>query len=420
MAIRVAKVAYYNSKIGQTAATSTNQSNTNAFKSSIFTNGGIRGNFFSQERLPLRSCKIKMKLTQSQQPSKSTNEIEIDDKFLSHFNILKEFKPIDRNTTVTYQTSTTNNIDDDILTDQEVRSFFKSLLVYIPLDTSTDVIRLDDLIKLSQESEEGFLNEKLLVDSLRLIHEIIMDAKQFGISLFDLKKSYLNRISGAIQLKMDMILALVQLMIDNFLVLAVGVVHRVYVAHEFKQHWVIESCKNQKGRGYANLEADTKQLEDGDSDVIEEKRSPTKKIDKKSSESISFSRNFKPVCLVPRPWRYIDGLLNRPVLQKMFETILIYLKSYPNATLENIAAHFCPVLQPVMTLELLEMLEKCKCIGKTYLKKEENCDLSSDFLNGSKKILNEENLDGNELTTYDCRPNSIFTIKKLFQSSNAC
>ena len=71
VAIRVAKVAYYNSKIGHSqAATSssvpTNQSNTNAFKSAIFTNG-IRGNFFSQERLPLRSCKIKMKLTPSRE-----------------------------------------------------------------------------------------------------------------------------------------------------------------------------------------------------------------------------------------------------------------------------------------------------------------------------------------------------------------
>lgn len=58
VAIRVAKVAYYNSK-GNTS------SSANPFKSNIFSNGGLRGNFFSQERLPLRSCKIKMKITSS-------------------------------------------------------------------------------------------------------------------------------------------------------------------------------------------------------------------------------------------------------------------------------------------------------------------------------------------------------------------
>lgn len=63
VAIRVAKVAYYNHKASFCCST-------NPFKSAIFSNGGIRGNFFSQERLPLRSCKIKMKITS---PSNLTN-----------------------------------------------------------------------------------------------------------------------------------------------------------------------------------------------------------------------------------------------------------------------------------------------------------------------------------------------------------
>jgi hypothetical protein len=68
VAIRVAKAAYYN-----------NKDNTTSFlKSNIFTNGGIRGNFFSQERLPLRSCKIKMKLSSNEaSDSFLTNTFEI-------------------------------------------------------------------------------------------------------------------------------------------------------------------------------------------------------------------------------------------------------------------------------------------------------------------------------------------------------
>ena len=100
----------------------------------------------------------------------------------------------------------------------------------------------------------------------------------------------------------------------------------------------------------------------------------------------------------------------------MFETILIYLKSNPSASFDTIEQHFCPV-QPIMTLELHEMLEKCKCIGKIYLKKETTCDLFSNFRNGSDRVINDEDLDGDEMAYYNCKPNSIFTIKKLFQSS---
>ena len=125
-------------------------------------------------------------------------------------------------------------------------------------------------------------------------------------------------------------------------------------------------------------------------------------------------KQFKAVCLIPRPWRYIDGLLNRPVLQKMLETIVIYLKSYPNSTVESIANRYCPVLQPIMTLELLEMLEKMRLVTKTVLSVEEDCNLFSDFQNGSVRLDDLDLAKGNEIHTYSCTQNSIFLIKKLF------
>lgn len=126
------------------------------------------------------------------------------------------------------------------------------------------------------------------------------------------------------------------------------------------------------------------------------------------------AKQFKSVCLVPRPWRYIDGLLNRPVLQKMLETVIIHLKTYPNSSLENIANHFCPVLQPIMTLELLEILEELRVVVKTVLRKEEDCTLFSDFQNGAIKLDDLDLARGDEIYTYCCTQNAIFTIKTLF------
>jgi hypothetical protein len=61
-------------------------------------------------------------------------------------------------------------------------------------------------------------------------------------------------------------------LIQNYLVLAVGVAYRVYVAHEFRQHWVIESFKNQKGRGqlYKDLEEEEEEEKIEEPEDLEE------------------------------------------------------------------------------------------------------------------------------------------------------
>ena len=61
-------------------------------------------------------------------------------------------------------------------------------------------------------------------------------------------------------------ISLLQILLDNFLILSVGVVSRVYVAHQFKQHWVIQSFKNQKGRGFGLFDK-TDEKSDSSSDT---------------------------------------------------------------------------------------------------------------------------------------------------------
>ena len=119
VAIRVAKVAYYN-----------NKNSLNANNSKIFVNG-IRGNFFSQERLPLKSCKIKLGIDE-----------------VSKQNSVK-------------------------LTATEINKFFRSLLVYIP----NEILTIDDLIKANRSNEE----------LLRQVHSSILESKECGITIYDLK-----------------------------------------------------------------------------------------------------------------------------------------------------------------------------------------------------------------------------------------
>ena len=408
VAIRVAKVAYYNSKDSVNSK--------NPFKSNIFTNG-IRGNFFSQERLPLKSCKIKIKLTNDPTPNFSSTSLDQDDMndlIMTNINKVINFTHIDRNTTKTTQSIDNSDGLNLILTNEEIKKFFKSLLNYIPLN---NVIRLEDLIK-KNETNLIQLNEES-PNYLRYIHQSIIEAKQFGLSLFCLKK-LIEKKYDIFEQKMSLLISLLDLLLQNFLIIPVGVVERVYVAHEFKQHWVIQSCKNLKGRSVRNEESnelidDDYEEDEENEDQINEDESINKiKKNDPTQNSNNISKQFKTVCLIPRPWRYIDGLLNRPVLKKMLENITLHLKSYPNSTFESISSHFCPVLQPIQTLELLEMLEKLKCVKKLQMKRELDCDLFSDFTNGSELCYNQDNLDGNEINSYHCTQTSIFTIRKIF------
>jgi hypothetical protein len=137
-------------------------------------------------------------------------------------------------------------------------------------------------------------------------------------------------------------------------------------------------------------------------------------VEETDEASTSASKQFKPVCLIPRPWRYIDGLLNRPALRKMLEAIVLYLKSHPGARFDAIADHYCPVLQPIMTLELLEMLERLKCVHKSLMRRPGACDLFSDFSNGSSIVKDVDMLSGDEIASFFCTQNAVFILKKVF------
>jgi hypothetical protein len=69
--------------------------------------------------------------------------------------------------------------------------------------------------------------------------------------LYDLKKEFDSKLPTLAR-RMLTFLQLIDILVKHFFILSVGVVERVYVAHQFKQHWVIQSVKNNKGRGSNN------------------------------------------------------------------------------------------------------------------------------------------------------------------------
>ncbi|KFV58980.1 General transcription factor 3C polypeptide 1, partial [Tyto alba] len=75
------------------------------------------------------------------------------------------------------------------------------------------------------------------------------------------------------------------------------------------------------------------------------------------------------VCFIGRPWRIVDGNLNKPVCKGMMEAVLYHIMTKPGVTEGMLLQHYMGVLQPVAVLEILQGLETLGCIRRFYMKK---------------------------------------------------
>nr|XP_046226632.1 general transcription factor 3C polypeptide 1-like [Scatophagus argus] len=75
------------------------------------------------------------------------------------------------------------------------------------------------------------------------------------------------------------------------------------------------------------------------------------------------------VSFVSRPWRMVDGSMNRPVCKGMLEGVLYHIMSRPGLTQQTLVDHYKDVLQPVALLELVQALIDMGCLTKKILVK---------------------------------------------------
>lgn len=70
---------------------------------------------------------------------------------------------------------------------------------------------------------------------------------------------------------------------------------------------------------------------------------------------------------VSRPWRVVDGSLNRPVCKGMLESLLLHIMSSPALHEAQLLQHYSQVLQPTVVLELLQVLVDLGCVRKRLI-----------------------------------------------------
>ncbi|XP_053898446.1 general transcription factor 3C polypeptide 1 isoform X1 [Malaclemys terrapin pileata] len=80
-------------------------------------------------------------------------------------------------------------------------------------------------------------------------------------------------------------------------------------------------------------------------------------------------RACENVSFIGRPWRIVDGNLNKPVCKGMMEAVLYHIMTKPGITENTLLQHYVGVLQPVSVLEILQGLEALGCIRRFCMKK---------------------------------------------------
>ncbi|XP_040001751.1 general transcription factor 3C polypeptide 1 [Xiphias gladius] len=75
------------------------------------------------------------------------------------------------------------------------------------------------------------------------------------------------------------------------------------------------------------------------------------------------------VSFISRPWRMVDGKLNRQVCKGMLEAILYHIMSRPGLTQQTLVEHYKDVLQPMAVLDLVQALIDMGCVTKKTLVK---------------------------------------------------
>ncbi|XP_026158449.1 general transcription factor 3C polypeptide 1 [Mastacembelus armatus] len=86
----------------------------------------------------------------------------------------------------------------------------------------------------------------------------------------------------------------------------------------------------------------------------------TASVDIKDDENVSF---------ISRPWRMVDGKLNRGVCKGMLEAVLYHIMSRPGVTQQTLVEHYKDILQPMVVLDLVQALIEMGSVTKKTLVK---------------------------------------------------
>ncbi|XP_053936724.1 general transcription factor 3C polypeptide 1 isoform X2 [Cuculus canorus] len=123
-------------------------------------------------------------------------------------------------------------------------------------------------------------------------------------------------------------------------------------------------------------------------------------------------RACENVCFIGRPWRIVDGNLNKPVCKGMMEAVLYHIMTKPGITQAMLLQHYVGVLQPVAVLEILQGLETLGCIRQFYMERPPLVSLFSQPV--VEELLNDPKLSESPAIYYEPTIDCTLRLGRVF------
>ena len=185
------------------------------------------------------------------------------------------------------------------------------------------------------------------------LFDFIEDKKEMGASSEMIKDLKLS----ASKMTVDQY---VKILLEESLILKTGVVTARFVSNSFSSPWLLHSFRK-------TLNPKTEaQKEQSSSKELPEKRPRTRP---KSKEEKDEGRYLEDVHVLLRPWIRIDGTLNRRVLDRLLGAVLGQVMQRPGQLVTSVCNSISPALQPMHTMELVDILVELRCITVSKLVK---------------------------------------------------
>ena len=187
-------------------------------------------------------------------------------------------------------------------------------------------------------------------DESHIIQQTILHANEFGLTFFQLFEKLQHQMTFV-----ELVTKLNEYLINGSII-AAGCRTRIFVHRKYARSWLIYSIRFRQHDNNNNLESLLT------SALVESSSIDADSFNVKSTDHALINEQFERIVFVPRPWKCTDGTINYPVLQRMMESLLLYLIDHPGVDLDHLYEHYKCVLQPVAIDDCLELFQQMNCL----------------------------------------------------------
>ncbi|KAM9314246.1 general transcription factor 3C polypeptide 1 [Pholidichthys leucotaenia] len=137
-----------------------------------------------------------------------------------------------------------------------------------------------------------------------------------------------------------------------------------------------EKAEEEGGDKLQNMEGggqQTQSMKEGEDEARDWRMETRQKTRQRKTDELcsppTGSRADDEISFISRPWRLVDGKLNRLVCKGMMEAVLYHIMSRPGLTQQALLEHYKDLVQPVVVLDLVQSLIELGCVTKKTLVK---------------------------------------------------